>query len=768
MAHCRADYTAVAAHGPAKTLTHGRSRALVALSAFGTVALAASVAHSTLGLGADGLAWQLIFVGVYAAAGGLCLVRAAWVQAERATWLCLGVGILLHGSGWLVDFVGYHGLAPMPSWSDPLWLSAYLGFYPGMVLLGRERFARRGVGMWLDGLLGGLALGAVTAATALQASLSNLDAAGSAAVTGAAYPLADIALLSFLATMFAGASWRPSYSGLALVAGLLVLVGVDTTYAIDSAHGGWFAGGTYDPAWCLAMLLLAAAAWLPSRRAPVMATAQHGLMFPSAFAAIAVAVLVYGQTVRLNPVAVGLAVLALLTVMVRMALLLRETATLAVSRRLSLTDDLTGLANRRAFTAEAEGAVADERPCALLMIDLDQFKELNDTLGHHVGDELLRSVGPRLSATMRPGDVVARLGGDEFGVLIKDADTEMAAVAAARLRAALGRAYALAGISLHVGASIGIATFPEHAQDASTLLRHADVAMYEAKRGRSGPRRVRVRGRSPQPRPPRAGRRDAPRAGQRRADAELPAGGRPRDRTAARRRGARALAPPRARAARTRRLPARHRAHRAHARAQPPCAGDGDLPGRGLVRLERPWRVAANLSATDLLDRSLVDDVSALLRRYGTPAGRVTLEVTESVLMTDPARAMKVLGELRGLGVHLALDDFGTGWSSLTHLQRMPVHEIKIDRSFVAAMATEANSAAIVSSTVDLAHALGLRVVAEGIEDEATWRRLRDVGCDAAQGYHLSRPLPAAEFETTADEIAERSRVAAGVPLSAA
>ena len=210
MAHCRADYTAVASHGPAKTLTPGRSRALVALSAFGVVTLAASLAHSTLGLGAPGLAWELVFVGVYAAAAGLCLARAAWVPAERVTWLCLGLGILLHGSGWLVDYVGYHSMAPMPSWSDPLWLGAYLGFYPGMVLLGRERFARRGVGMWLDGLLGGLALGAVTAATALQASLSSLDAAGSAAVTGAAYPLADIALLTFLATMYAGASWRPS------------------------------------------------------------------------------------------------------------------------------------------------------------------------------------------------------------------------------------------------------------------------------------------------------------------------------------------------------------------------------------------------------------------------------------------------------------------------------------------------------------------------------------------------------------------------------
>ena len=290
--------------------------------------------------------------------------------------------------------------------------------------------------------------------------------------------------------MFAGSSWRPSYSGLALVAGLLVLVGVDTTYAIDSADGGWFAGGTYDPLWGLAMLVLAAAAWLPARRAPVMASARRrprSSRRPSRRSRSACSST--ARAVRLNPVAVGLAVLALLTVMVRMALLLRETATLAVSRKLSLTDDLTGLANRRAFTAEAEGAVADGRPCALLMIDLDQFKELNDTLGHHVGDELLRSVGPRLSATMRPGDVVARLGGDEFGVLIKDADTETATVAAGRLRAALGRPYALAGISLHVGASIGIAAFPEHAQDASTLLRHADVAMYEAKRGRTGPRR---------------------------------------------------------------------------------------------------------------------------------------------------------------------------------------------------------------------------------------------------------------------------------------
>ena len=749
-------------------MTSGRCRALVVTSALGATALAATVAHATLGLGADSLAWQLLFTSVYAAAAGLCLARAAWVQAERATWLCVGAGILLHGSGWLVDFLVYDGKAPMPSLSDPLWLGAYVGFYPGIVLLGRTRFARRGVGMWLDGLLGGLALGAVTAATALQASLSHLDAAGNAAVTGAAYPLVDVALLTFLATMFASSSWRPSYSGLALVAGLFVLVSVDTTYAVDSANGGWFAGGAYDPAWGLAMLMLAAAAWLPSHRAPIIASTRRTLIFPSAFAAIAVGVLVYGQSVRLNPVAVALAVLALLTVMVRMALLLRETAALAVSRKLSLTDDLTGLGNRRSFTAEVEGAVADRRPCALLMIDLDQFKELNDTLGHHVGDELLRGVGPRLSATTRAGDIVARLGGDEFGVLIKDADAQTATLAAARLRAALGRPYALAGISLHVGASIGIAVFPEHAEDANTLLRHADVAMYEAKRGRTGHGVYASEG-------DHHSRDRLELAGEMRhalANDELTLHYQPvADLATGTLMGVEALVrwrhPERGMLAPGAFLPAIEQTELMRELSRRVLAMAICQAG-AWFRLDRPWRVAANLSATDLLDRSLVDDVSALLRRYGTPARRLTLEVTESVLMTDPTRAMQVLGDLRGLGVQLALDDFGTGWSSLTHLQRMPVHEIKIDRSFVAAMATEASSAAIVSSTVDLAHALGLRVVAEGIEDEATWRRLRDVGCDAAQGYHLSRPLPAGVFETTFEEIGERSRAAADAPAAAA
>jgi diguanylate cyclase len=467
-------------------------------------------------------------------------------------------------------------------------------------------------------------------------------------------------------------------------------------------------------------------------------------------------------------VPVVLAVLALVTVMVRMALLLKETAALAVSRKLSLTDDLTGLSNRRSFTAEVESAIADERPFALLMIDLDQFKELNDTLGHHLGDELLRCVGPRLGSVVRDGDVVARLGGDEFGVLVRGADAEDGTVAATRLRAALARPFALAGISLHVGASVGIAIFPVHAQDAGTLLRHADVAMYEAKRARTGHEIYKSKD-------DHHSRDRLALAGEVRralAQDELALHYQPvADLATGELLGVEALVrwrhPDRGLLAPGAFLPAiehtevmREVSHRVLAMAI--CQAGA------WFRTDRQWRVAVNLSATDLLDRALVDDVSALLRRYGTPARRITLEVTESILMTDPARAMEVLAELRGLGVHLALDDFGTGWSSLTHLQRMPVDEIKIDRSFVAAMANDAGSAAIVSSTVDLAHALGLRVVAEGIEDEATWTRLRTVGCDAAQGYYLSKPLAPGDLEASIDAIAERSHAASDERLSPA
>jgi diguanylate cyclase (GGDEF)-like protein len=743
-------------------------RVLTIALAVAAACLLPTVARDTLGVWMPQVVRNVGMATAFVIAAALSVARGALMPTERPAWLAIGGGLCLYAGGWIVDLFFLGGAAAAPSAADVGWLSAYLGLYPGVVLLGRERFARRGLGMWLDGLLGALALAAATAATALHGSLANLDAAGGTAAVDAAYPVADIALLTFLATMYAGSTWRPSRSGMALLGGLVALTIADTLFAADSASETWSIGSAYEPLWGIAVLLVAAAAWAPARRATLHRDTRRALLFPSAFAAIAVAVLVYGQTTDLSPAPVVLAVLALVTVMVRMALLLKETAALAVSRKLSLTDDLTGLDNRRSFTAEIQAAIADERPFALLMIDLDQFKELNDTLGHHLGDELLRCVGPRLGSVVRDGDVVARLGGDEFGVLVRGGDAEAATVAATRLRAALARPFALAGISLHVGASIGIAVFPEHAEDAGTLMRHADVAMYEAKRGRTGQEIYKSKD-------DHHSRDRLALAGEVRralAQDELALHYQPvADLATGELVGVEALVrwrhPERGLLAPGAFLPAiehtevmREVSHRVLAMAI--CQAGA------WFRNDRAWRVAVNLSATDLLDRALVDDVSALLRRYGTPARRMTLEVTESILMTDPARAMEVLAELRSLGVHLALDDFGTGWSSLTHLQRMPVDEIKIDRSFVAAMATDAGSAAIVSSTVDLAHALGLRVVAEGIEDEATWTRLRTVGCDAAQGYYLSKPLAPGDLESTLEEIAARSHAASDERFSAA
>jgi diguanylate cyclase len=752
---------------PLATLAASRRRGLLVAWGIGVAATLASVGATTLKLWSLGsLRWP-VFLAVLVAAAGLCLARAAWVREERLAWLVIGLGVCSHAGGWGMDFYYYGGVAPVPSWSDALWLSAYLGCYPGLVLLGRHRFGRRGLSVWLDGLVGGLALGAIAAGTALQPSLASLSESW-AAVVGSAYPVADIVLLTCMATTFAASGWRPDRSGKVLVSGLLILVVVDTVFAFASVHGGWFAGQSYDPLWGTAMLLVGTAAWLPSRRLVRTDASWRQLMFPIGFATLATAVLVYGQSHGLNPVAIVLAVCALGAVMLRMALLMRETAALALTRRLSLTDDLTGLGNRRAFTAEAEAAIAEGSPFALLMIDLDQFKELNDTLGHHVGDDLLRGIGPRLAATVRPGDLVARLGGDEFGVLLRGADERAACVVCDRMRESLGRPFDLAGISLHVGASIGVALHPDHADDAGQLLRHADVAMYEAKRSRGGFAVYASEG-------DHHSRDRLALAGQMRAALardELALHYQPlADLASGELRGVEALVrwrhPERGLLAPGAFLPAiehtdlmRELSHRVLSMALVQAAA--------WLAEGRTWRVSVNLSATDLLDRRLVDDVAALLRRNRVPPSHITLEVTESVLMTDPQRAMVVLGELRKLGVRLALDDFGTGWSSLTHLQRLPVDEIKIDRSFVAAMAAETRAAAIVSSTVDLAHAVGLRVVAEGIEDEATWSRLRAVGCDAAQGYYLSRPLPAAELEAGAAQIAQRARAAsAATPVTA-
>jgi diguanylate cyclase (GGDEF)-like protein len=414
----------------------------------------------------------------------------------------------------------------------------------------------------------------------------------------------------------------------------------------------------------------------------------------------------------------------------------------------SLHDSLTGLANRRLFHRAVEAAIGDEEAAGTVVavMDLDRFKDVNDTLGHQMGDLLLRQVGTRLAEHVGASGTVARLGGDEFAVVFTNTSRLAASAHAAELLVALQRPVRIGDLSLSVAASIGIAIGPEHGRDATTLLQRADVAMYGAKAS-SGGVEVYHPGRDQHSRRRLALLNDLHHAIER---SDLTVYFQPKadlaDGTIV---GVEALA----------RWP-----HATHGMVPP----DDFVPlaeQAGLIRpltmfvletaLEatRSWRalglhvpVAVNVSIQSLLDLSIVDDVQRLLRATDTPPSDLTLEITETTVMADPTRTLEVLAHLNQVGISLAIDDFGTGHSSLAYLKRLPVDEVKVDKSFVMPMIGDPTDEAIVRSVIELGHNLGLRVTAEGVEDQATWDRLRSLGCDVAQGYLLSRPVPADEL----------------------
>ncbi len=418
------------------------------------------------------------------------------------------------------------------------------------------------------------------------------------------------------------------------------------------------------------------------------------------------------------------------------------------SRDQALHDTLTGLPNRTMFRQEVETVLAGDAPaCAVLLMDLDKFKEVNDTLGHHNGDRVLIAAARRLAARVRPDDLVARLGGDEFAVLLRGVgDGDTAARLAERLIAGLGEPFIVQDLTLDVGGSVGVALSPLHGTDVDTLLQRADVAMYEAKAAYKdvvvydaandsySPARLALVGEL---------RRAIDQKELRvvyQSKVDLHTG---------RIVGAEALV--RWRHVDRGDIPADEfvpvAEHTGLLRPMTLCVLE-----QALAALER-WRrsgheisVAVNLSVRNLLDQGLPGDIAALLAKHRLPPNALELEITESALIADPVRTHAVLQRLRELGVGIALDDYGTGYSSLAYIRKMPITTLKIDKSFVLGMATDENDAVIVRSTVDLARNLGLEVVAEGVEDAETAGRLAAFGCDIAQGYHFSRPMPEDAF----------------------
>ncbi|HET6817695.1 MAG TPA: EAL domain-containing protein [Mycobacteriales bacterium] len=427
---------------------------------------------------------------------------------------------------------------------------------------------------------------------------------------------------------------------------------------------------------------------------------------------------------------------------------IQKSAELAAEReRQAVFDALTGLPNRARLQQRASVALAEAArtgsTVALMLLDLDHFKEINDTLGHRVGDNLLRAVGERLAGAVRETDVVARLGGDEFGVLTSSMTTaDDAVVLAERLLNVLREPFFVDGVRLQSQASIGIAVSPDHGNDVDTLVQRADVALYTAKEERGcwsmySPEADRYT-------PERLAMLGELRAGletgqlvvfyQPKSDAETGVVV-----------GVEALA---------------RWQHPTRGLLPPdefiPLAENTGLIGdltfevlRQALAQVRTWHrkgmrlgVSVNLSVRQLTDMNLPRDVAALLADFHLPASVLTLEVTETTIMADPSRTLHVLRMLADIGIDLSIDDFGTGYSSLAYLRRLQADELKIDKSFVMGMSRNSNDAVIVRSTIELGHNLGLRMVAEGVEDAETWHLLRKLGCDVVQGYHLSRPLP--------------------------
>ncbi|MCU1498847.1 MAG: putative Diguanylate cyclase/phosphodiesterase [Acidimicrobiales bacterium] len=412
-------------------------------------------------------------------------------------------------------------------------------------------------------------------------------------------------------------------------------------------------------------------------------------------------------------------------------------------------DHLTGLPNRRWFTQTVDELLQHAQGlCAVMLIDLDRFKEVNDTLGHHVGDELLRQVGIRLRTSLGDRGQIARLGGDEFAAFVQDVSSEEDAAATARhLLVALERPVLLGDLEIDVQASVGVAVFPDHGADSSVLLQRADVAMYEAKGAHVD---VAIYDRHHDPYSP-----------QRLSLAsEL--------RKTVEEEGLEVYFQPKVSVADGRLVGAEALVRWKHA-TRGLIGPDEFIPLAENIGLIRPlttlviraslrecagWRdrgldvgIAVNITARSLLDDSLLETIVAELAEQDLPPHVLTLEITENSMMVDPQRSLAVLRRMHEAGLRLAIDDFGTGYSSLSYLKQLPVDEVKIDKSFLVAVPGDQSDATIVRSTVELGHNLGLTVVAEGVETGEALAWLGAVGCDTAQGYLFSRPVPSGDFE---------------------
>ena len=675
-------------------------------------------------------------------ATALLVLRALAVDEERGTWLAFAAMTLLNVVATVMWAAGYDWDALSPA--DAVWSASVVAAFVGIALYLRHRVGDAYRSLWLDAT--GITVYVAAICTALLVGAMRDEGLSSASATlNVLYPCASAAMWSVVLAAGSMTGRRLQRQDALLGGSFVVLCATDCLYALELA--GFV--GSQDALRAigveLSIVLLVAAAWArPSAAGPLRIGGWWEAGPTVSWIVAGGGVLLASALVDVPSVAVGLAAGALALAALRTVLVTRDVRQLVLHRREALTDDLTGLPNRRALLRHLELLTRDRgrgrRRAALLLADLDGFKELNDALGHAAGDVLLTEVAGRLAAA--GGTFTARLGGDEFAAIV-EAPQDPREVAR-RMLAALAEPLTLDDITVGVGASIGIARYPDDATTSGELVRRADVAMYDAKRNRTG-----VADYTPE-RDGFSRTRVALAAALQDALPDPAAGGlwvafQPQVRFSdGRVDAAEAL------------IRWTHPVYGAIAPAEllPLAERIGGL-GRltdwivdEALAAAATWRaaghearVAVNVSATTLIDTGLPARIVAALARHGMPGERLVIEVTENAVMTDPVRCCGVLDALAAHGIGVSIDDFGTGQSSLAQLRRIGAGELKIDRSFVMGMLGDRFDREVVTAVAGLGRRLGMRLVAEGVEDRAAWEALAGIGCDLAQGYGIARPM---------------------------